>query len=126
MLVARPRGREAETLTHCANGHFQAVDAGPMISHSVLEPCELEGIVSSPVRDVMVKLRVLAVLVLVKLPEHTELFQGGVEGGAIDSGRVVANIILEAHRLHPHLVDILEQHPEELRDQTPTGHLGGR
>jgi hypothetical protein len=72
----------------------------------------------------MVELGVLAVLVLVKLPEHTELFQGGVEEGAIDPCHVIANI-LKACRLHPHLVDLLEQHPEELRDQTPARRLGG-
>ena len=70
----------------------------------------------------MLELGVLAVLVLLKLPEHTELFQGGVEEEAIDPGRIVTNI-LEARCLHPHLVDLLEQHPEELCDQTPTGRL---
>ena len=49
-LAARPWSGEAQTLSHSANSRFLAINAGPLIRHSTLEPHELEGIASRPVR----------------------------------------------------------------------------
>ena len=84
-LAARPLSREAKTLSHSADGRFQTIDAGSLIRHSILKPCELEIITSRPVRarlvhrtreggvkqmhhHIMVELGMLAILVPMKLP----------------------------------------------------------
>ena len=64
---------------------------------------------------IVMELGVLAIFVVLELTEHTELLQGGVEEGSVDPGCIVT-YILEARRLHPYLVDLLEQNLEELCD----------
>ena len=66
------------------------------------------------------ELEVLAIFVVLELAEHLELLQGGIEEGSVDLGCVVT-YVLEARCLHPYLADLLEQHLEQLCDQTPTG-----
>jgi hypothetical protein len=74
--------------------------------------------------DVVMELGVLTVFLLLKLPKHAELLEGYVKESAINSCRVVSDIF-DSRCLHSNLVDLLEQDPQELRDQTPTGCLGG-
>ena len=84
-LAASPRRGKAQTLSHGADRRFQTIDAGSLIRHSGLKPCELESITSRPVRarlvhrtreggvkqmhhHVMVELGMLSILVSMKLP----------------------------------------------------------
>ena len=86
--------------------------------HLRFKHCPRESGVKQMHHRKVVKLGMLPVFALVELMENPELLQSGVEVRPVHSCWVITDI-LEPRRVRAHLVNFLENNPQELGDQSP-------